>query len=210
MVYHCKYGARLANGACPKKPKSKKQRKLRTCKYGARLANGACPKKPKSPKTKKNKSSSPKAISSKTVQARIHNEDNFFENYDEPEQKNLSRSEYKKLLATAEKKFIQTKLQKQPDEYRVGDFIFYDDDGFSCIFVLENGNYVMKNNVTNDPAFWDIPLEHVTVLNSHGVKYNHIIDEIKKDNESHMHEPLHIYENETPPLTDKYKKHYLL
>jgi hypothetical protein len=44
----CKYGERLSNGKCPKKPTKK-----RPCKYGERLANGKCPKKTKSHKTKK-------------------------------------------------------------------------------------------------------------------------------------------------------------
>ena len=43
----CKYGERLSNGKCPKKPKT---RKLRSCKYGERLSNGKCPKKPKTRK----------------------------------------------------------------------------------------------------------------------------------------------------------------
>jgi len=41
----CKYGNRLSNGKCPKKPTSAKTRKLRKCKYGERLSNGKCPKK---------------------------------------------------------------------------------------------------------------------------------------------------------------------
>lgn len=52
----CKYGDRLSNGKCPKKPTTatSKTRKLRKCKYGERLSNGKCPKKIEM----KNKSSS--------------------------------------------------------------------------------------------------------------------------------------------------------
>jgi hypothetical protein len=45
----CKYGERLSNGKCPKKPTT---RKLRACKYGERLSNGKCPKKPNKKKLK--------------------------------------------------------------------------------------------------------------------------------------------------------------
>jgi hypothetical protein len=54
MTHTCKYGARLADGKCPKKPKSvkntpppKKTKSVRACKYGARLATGKCPTKTK-------------------------------------------------------------------------------------------------------------------------------------------------------------------
>lgn len=49
----CKYGDRLSNGKCPKKPTAPKTRKLRKCKYGERLSDGKCPKKPTAPKTRK-------------------------------------------------------------------------------------------------------------------------------------------------------------
>ena len=57
MAYTCKYGARLADGKCPKKmksvknthtpPKKTKEVRVRACKYGERLATGKCPTKPK-------------------------------------------------------------------------------------------------------------------------------------------------------------------
>ncbi len=54
----CKYGERLSDGKCPKKPTStsntNNSRKLRTCKYGERLSDGKCPKKPTSTSTSNN------------------------------------------------------------------------------------------------------------------------------------------------------------
>lgn len=41
----CKYGERLPDGTCPKKPKKPRKPK-KPCKYGPRTADGLCPKKP--------------------------------------------------------------------------------------------------------------------------------------------------------------------
>lgn len=146
----------------------------------------------------KSNSNSKSNSKSKSNQAQLFIDTDFFENYDQPQNK----TERRKMFNA----FIQHKLQNN-NKYKIGDIIQYTegDDRDKCILVLENGDF-KQGEMDNDNCIWEYPLKHYQLLNTHNVKYNEIIDDIlSEDGDSTSFK----YMNSDNSLLNEYKQKQL-